>query len=180
MSRHRRSRSLNSEREGHSEARSVLRRVGFLLLSVGGVLLVIGLIDFFSALNGHMEPERFWMMMVALPVLGLGGVLLSVGYQRQIMQYQMRAAVPAVIEAFDDVASGTKDSVRLLAGAIGEGLRGDASSSTQACPLCSHVNSANAKFCDDCGMALAHTCPTCNVANDVDSKFCSSCGAKFA
>ena len=157
-----------------------MRVFGFLLLLVGGVLLATGLIDFFSAMSGHGAPTKFWMAMVGLPLCGFGGMLLTAGFRRKIAQYQMREMTPAITETFDDVAAGTQDAVRQLAGAIGEGLRGDSTSASQPCPSCRHVNSATAKFCDDCGTALARTCPACHGSNDGDAKFCNACGAKFA
>lgn len=189
MSQRRRTNRLVQERGGHVGTRIILRFTGFGLAGVGGVLAAIGLIDFLRAFTGmssagpgfteHKFPSKFWMALVGLPMLGIGLQMLKAGFQRKIAQYQMREMSPAITETFDDVAAGTHDSVRQLAGAIGEGLRGDSAPVGQVCPFCQHVNSATAKFCDDCGTALARTCPTCHAANDGDAKFCNDCGAKF-
>jgi len=44
------------------------------------------------------------------------------------------------------------------------------------CSNCGSQNEAGAKFCSECGTALAVTCPTCNAVNRAGAKFCSECG----
>ncbi len=66
-----------------------------------------------------------------------------------------------------------------------------------ACPACGAKNSADAKFCKDCGCKIEHecqceectcdkaeapapkVCPTCGVENAADMNFCDKCGAKL-
>ena len=44
------------------------------------------------------------------------------------------------------------------------------------CPACSTENRAGAKFCRDCGSALALACPACGAAIAPDQAFCDECG----
>jgi class 3 adenylate cyclase/tetratricopeptide (TPR) repeat protein len=44
------------------------------------------------------------------------------------------------------------------------------------CPQCSHENPAGARFCNNCGTALAGVCRACGHANAPGSRFCSNCG----
>jgi len=44
------------------------------------------------------------------------------------------------------------------------------------CPNCAHENSAEAKFCSECGTSLTITCPVCSTVAGLDAKFCSNCG----
>jgi class 3 adenylate cyclase/tetratricopeptide (TPR) repeat protein len=44
------------------------------------------------------------------------------------------------------------------------------------CPSCGAVNRLDAKFCRECGTALAARCPTCGASNDAGQKFCDECG----
>jgi class 3 adenylate cyclase/tetratricopeptide (TPR) repeat protein len=49
-----------------------------------------------------------------------------------------------------------------------------------ACPSCGVANRAAAKFCNECGAALALSCPACGAANEAGAKFCDECGAPLA
>jgi len=46
------------------------------------------------------------------------------------------------------------------------------------CPKCNEENDADAKFCKECGAAVAKTahCPDCGELNDADANFCDNCG----
>jgi class 3 adenylate cyclase len=43
------------------------------------------------------------------------------------------------------------------------------------CASCGTDNRPGAKFCTECGSALAPTCPSCGTANQPGAKFCSEC-----
>jgi len=48
------------------------------------------------------------------------------------------------------------------------------------CPKCGTANSADAKFCSNCGSALGNVkCPNCETMNRADARFCSNCGHKL-
>jgi membrane protease subunit (stomatin/prohibitin family) len=46
------------------------------------------------------------------------------------------------------------------------------------CPQCGNENPGSARFCLDCGHALATsvTCPDCGAENPIAAKFCGGCG----
>jgi class 3 adenylate cyclase/tetratricopeptide (TPR) repeat protein len=44
------------------------------------------------------------------------------------------------------------------------------------CPACGHGNRAQAKFCEECGAALARRCPNCGEEVRPGARFCDSCG----
>lgn len=44
------------------------------------------------------------------------------------------------------------------------------------CSVCSTVNPENAKFCFNCGAALAVACPSCGTPAQQGAKFCFNCG----
>jgi class 3 adenylate cyclase/predicted ATPase len=48
------------------------------------------------------------------------------------------------------------------------------------CPNCRADVSERAKFCSQCGSALALSCPSCGSSEAPGSKFCAKCGASFA
>jgi class 3 adenylate cyclase len=45
------------------------------------------------------------------------------------------------------------------------------------CPTCSTDNRPGAKFCVECGTALAAGCPTCGTVNPSGAKFCAECAS---
>jgi class 3 adenylate cyclase len=45
------------------------------------------------------------------------------------------------------------------------------------CPRCAAENREGAKFCSECGSALASACPSCGAQLEGTEKFCSECGA---
>ena len=48
------------------------------------------------------------------------------------------------------------------------------------CPACGSENPEGAKFCGNCGAALAATCPACGNRNAPGTKFCTECGTSLA
>jgi predicted ATPase/class 3 adenylate cyclase len=44
------------------------------------------------------------------------------------------------------------------------------------CPSCGTASAAGAKFCSECGTALARACPSCGTPADASAKFCAECG----
>ncbi len=44
------------------------------------------------------------------------------------------------------------------------------------CPNCSHENSADARFCENCGQPLEVTCPNCGSPVSPQAKYCKTCG----
>lgn len=48
-----------------------------------------------------------------------------------------------------------------------------------ACPKCGAKLAAEAKFCSECGTALAVACPKCGANADAQAKFCAQCGTNL-
>ena len=48
------------------------------------------------------------------------------------------------------------------------------------CPVCSHANPDDARFCSNCGNQLELTCPACSAPYEPGQKFCNQCGTKLA
>jgi RNA polymerase subunit RPABC4/transcription elongation factor Spt4 len=164
----------------HEQTRSVLRTVGIVLLLVGGTFLVVGIGSFFAAFGGMEPPRFFWCAFVGIPILFVGGVLTSYGFLGTVMRYSAQEMAPVGKDTFNYMAQGTKDSVKTLASAVGEGLRSGAPAPAERvrCHKCNQANDANAKFCSGCGTSLGKTkaCSACNELNDPDAKFCDNCG----
>lgn len=48
------------------------------------------------------------------------------------------------------------------------------------CQNCSHANHESARFCENCGQALARACPNCREPVPATAKFCGNCGFNLA
>lgn len=152
------------------------------MMIVGGIFLAIGLISFFSAFGGMGMPKYFWCAFVGMPLLGIGGAITKFAYMGAISRYVASEVAPVGVDVVNYTVDGTRDSIRDVASSIGAGLRGETDDESLRCSQCGERNDADAKFCDECGTALASTvaCQSCLEANDIDSKFCKSCGTRMA
>ena len=115
-------------------------------------------------------------------MLGIGTMLLKLGYMGAVARYIAGETAPVAGDTINYLADETHGSMRKIAGAIGEGLRGTAAVATVACPACGHGNDADARFCDQCGakMPTERTCASCGHLNDVDARFCANCGSALS
>jgi hypothetical protein len=179
---------------GHAGSRGCLRTVGPLVLGVGVVLTAIGFISFSSAFGGSGMPRYFWCAFIGLPMTGIGGAITKFAYMGRIGRYVAGEMAPVAKDTFNYVAKGAAPGVKDIARAVGEGLAaggaaggaGGAAASGEGrtlvrCHKCNKENDDKAKFCDECGTALAKTkpCPSCGEKNDPDARFCDECGKRF-
>jgi hypothetical protein len=172
----------------HSTHRGGLRALGVLLTGLGGILTVIGMVSFFSAFGGRGAPQLFWCAFLGLPLMGVGTVLLKLGYLGSVARYVASETAPVAADTLDYVARASTDGLREVAGAIGAGLRGaptgaaQATQATQPCGNCRAPQRLDANFCDRCGTAMTPVgaCARCYHQNDAAARFCRSCGAGLA
>jgi hypothetical protein len=168
----------------HNSVRDTLRFAGPVVTVIGLGFIIVGFADFFRAFGGSGEPRLFWCVFVGMPLLGVGGVLSSYGFMGKVLRYVAEETAPAGKDTFNYLANGTREGVKAVAGAIGQGLRegGLGGSPTMVrCPKCNALAPAEAKFCGQCGQSLGKTrpCPHCREMNDPDARFCDNCGQAF-
>lgn len=87
-------------------------------------------------------------------------------------------AMPGMIsQAMQQAAQSANNT----AGAGGAAAAG-AAIATLSCPNCHATIPASAKFCPECGKAVAATveCPSCHQSNPAGAKFCANCGTKLS
>jgi hypothetical protein len=170
--------------ENHGEARSALRTVGPIVAGVGGLLVLVGMVSFFSAFGGFGPPKHFWCAFLGMPILGVGIVLTKLGYMGRIARYMANEVAPVGKDTFNYMARGMRGSVQDLAAAVGAGLRegqqGPSSADDRgiACAKCGEQNDPTANFCKSCGLSIqsAAVCSACGDKNDADARFCDNCG----
>lgn len=138
----------------HDKVRSTLRIVGPSLAAVGGVLTLIGMASFFSAFGSFGTPRYFWCAFLGIPLLGVGLTITKFAYMGAVFRYMAGETAPVGKDTFNYMAEGTKEGVRTVAHAVGEGLSSGMNESTPSkklCTKCGVENDQDAKFCDNCG-----------------------------
>lgn len=176
---------------GHQRPRDLFRKLGIPLACLGGLLLAIGILDFMLKFGSMETPTLFiFCPLPGMILLGIGMGMTKAGYAGRIARYYSQEITPVATDTFNHAADRTKDSIRELAGAVGAGI-GEAIAGRDAtpgdavrirCHKCNHENDAMAKFCSQCGTALAKSvpCPGCGELNDPDARFCDHCGLALA
>jgi|SRR3954451_1396227 len=137
---------------GQRSTRIAFRVVGLVLLVVALGLLAVGLQNLFSTGDSFEGPDKFWMVLVGILLLGPAGWCLQAGFLGAASRYVAGETTPTI-----------KDSAAYLTdgrGLLGVGRTVDDAATQQVtgpfCSACGTRNDADASYCDKCGAALAH------------------------
>lgn len=151
-------------KKAHHINKKIFKISGIVILVVALVLFVIGLVNFFRSMNNGMPPDKFYMLFISVPLLGVASMLLSFGFKREIQTYIKNESVPV----FNEMSREVKEGVGNIADAVLD--------KSKVCPKCGVENDKQSNFCKNCGYAFVKTCPHCGNSVDADSKYCSKCG----
>ena len=141
----------------HSSTRRTLRTLGPILAGIGLLLIVIGVGSFFASFGSFEPPRYFWCAFLGMPLLFVGLAMCSFAFQGAILRYQAGEVAPVAKDTINYMAEGTREGVKTVATAFGEGIAAGMNNPRKAdnhCPRCGHSNDADAKFCKNCGAAL--------------------------
>lgn len=156
----------------HNEKKLKLRRIGIILLVVGGGFSLVGFVDFFASFAGAGMPTLFWCLFIGFPLLGIGGSLLKVSYLRETAQYVKDEGVPVTKDLYRDLKPEIKDFVNTLKGVDTE--------QEIVCSKCGTRNDSDNNYCKGCGEPLAaERCPNCGAELDPNSTYCGRCGKRL-
>jgi hypothetical protein len=169
----------------HDDARAMLRSVGPAIAGIGLLLTVVGIAGFVNSIGTSEPPRRFWCAIVGLPIMGIGLWISQFAFIGTITRYLAGEVAPVGKDMTNYMVAGTKDSIRDVAAAVGEGLSAAANGDTirgVRCLACNTENDLSANFCDSCGAALikSRPCEKCGEQNDADARFCDNCGTPVA
>ncbi len=169
----------------HKDVRTVLRLVGPLVVGLGLIFAAIGIGSFFMSFGSFEPPRYFWCAFIGLPLIGLGSTICKFAFMGAVTRYTANEIAPVGKDVVNYMADGTKDAVRDIAGAIGEGLSSSSDNHEVhviRCHKCNESNEASANFCKSCGTSLSKsvTCSSCHELNDPDARFCDNCGQEMA
>lgn len=167
----------------HIATRTKLRTIGIVLLIIGAVFTFIGFSSFFLTMITGKPPVLFCFAFIGLPMGFVGFILTMYGFMGSAARYVAGETAPVGKDVINYTAEGTKEGVKTIASAVGEGLgiKGQLGQTKIKCHKCGNLNDEGAKFCSGCGVALGKIkpCPKCNELNDPDAKFCDNCGYNF-
>jgi zinc-ribbon domain len=141
----------------HSTTRLVLRILGPTIAGFGVLFMAIGIGSFFSSFGTFEPPRYFWCFFVGIPLLGVGVAMCMFAFLGSFSRYISGEAAPVQKDTFNYLAHGTREGVKTLASAVGEGLAGGIGKEERVvkrCPSCDHENDSDAKFCKNCGSSL--------------------------
>ena len=165
----------------HQEKRAILRTIGPILVAIGLVFAVIGIGSFFSSFGTFGPPRYFWCVFVGMPLIAVGVSISKFAYMGAVSRYMANEVTPVGKDVVNYMADGTKDAVRDVATAIGEGLSSShhgGEVQVVRCHKCNESNEVTANFCKACGTALSKSvaCSNCGELNDPDARYCDNCG----
>jgi hypothetical protein len=172
---------------GHNQTRALLRLAGPLLMVVGGLLAIVGAVDFFSAFGSMRPPTLVWCLFVGLPLLSLGFAVARAGFAGKVARYYSQEYTPVATDTFKYAAREAKDGIRDVASAIAEGLAlpneveltessqapGDPEAGSRSAPEVGRGRSAITRPGEAVRLIRCHRC---NHDNAAQARFCSACG----
>jgi len=177
---------------GHRENRTVLRLIGPAVLGIGLLMTVIGFGSFFMSFASFGSPGEspgmpryFWCVFVGMPLMFVGIIICKFAFLGAVSRYFANEVTPVGKDVVNYMADGTKDAVRDVAAAIGEGISSslsDQETPVLRCHKCNENNETSAAFCKSCGVSLGKSvaCSKCGELNDPDARFCDDCGQAVA
>lgn len=138
--------------------RNALRAAGLGLVLLGGILVLVALVNFFEAFNNPMggTPSDFWLFFLGGPLFVVGLWCLYAGFFGTAARF---------------VAGELAPTVRQTMGYVGGGQR---------CPSCGRECEAGSRYCDSCGRPLGLTCSHCGVDNEAGAAYCRGCGSALS
>ncbi|HSE71768.1 MAG TPA: zinc ribbon domain-containing protein [Nocardioidaceae bacterium] len=131
--------------DSRARMRTTFRVLGILVFGAALVLMGIAVADFFAVARSDdfsAEPTKFWMFFLGVPLFGLGGFLLQLGFSGAAASYMA-----------DEHAAAMRTAGRNL------GLGSPGAPAPHAagpyCRSCGRQNDVDARFCDGCGSSMS-------------------------
>ena len=126
----------------HEKVKKNLKRIGFICLAIGAVLTVTAFVSFFRSIGSQSGefPRLFFLGFIGLPLIGIGAMLLSLGYRGELMKYAKNEAVPIVNE------TGREKNP-----ADGKFCKNCGKALYRVCPHCGKEIPEEGSFCNYCG-----------------------------
>ncbi len=170
---------------GHRERRLSLRVIGLMVLGIGLLFTAVGIGSFIAAFGSFDRPRYFWCALIGIPLVGVGAAICQFAFMGAVSRYMANEVTPVGKDVVNYMADGTRDAVRDVAAAVGEGISSSYTGphvQVVRCHKCNENNEASANYCKSCGSSLGKSvvCSKCGERNDPDARFCDNCGQQMA
>ena len=109
----------------HERTKFILKIIGPIVIAAGLACAVTGFTDMIISTNEGDMPQLFWLMIIGLPALGIGGMITLTAFRREITSYVKNEAVPVINETGEEIAPAVS--------AIASAARAN---NEDACPFC--------------------------------------------
>lgn len=160
----------------HPKAKKKMKVAGWIVLPIGGILAIVGFIDFFLSFETASMPHLFFLLFIGLPMIGIGASLLKFGYMKEVGEYIAGETAPIAKDVTNYMLDGTREELSKTVDA----LRGKkATSKVNICARCGEENPEDALYCSRCGSKIVLNCPYCGKQIDDGASFCSYCGKRI-
>ena len=157
----------------HLKNKKLFKILGITLTLIGSICMIIGIASFFKGFSNMEQPKLFYFCFIAVPFLGIGINLLTLGFKSEILNYHKNESVPVINEASSEL----KPTIKNVVEAVKE-ESGSSVTNTIVCS-CGAINDKSSKYCKNCGKPLFLVCPNCGANCDINSKYCNNCGNKL-
>ena len=141
----------------HVKKRKTCRTIGIILLITGGLFTAIGVGGFIISIAlSSPVPLLIFFALIGMPLLFTGTALTGYGFMGAVARYSAQEMAPVAKDTFNYMADGTQEGIKTIATAIGQGIGTGIAQSQSApksiqCPKCNYIETADAKFCSNCG-----------------------------
>jgi hypothetical protein len=102
--------------------RKTLRIGGLVTLAIGGVLVAIGIGNFFASFGSFQPPRFFWCCFLGMPLLFVGGAMTMFGFMGAVQRYAAGESAPVAKDVVNYLGETTQPGVKSLAKAMTEGV----------------------------------------------------------
>jgi len=106
-----------------SGIRRTLRRAGLAVLTLGGLMTLIGAGSFFASLGSFGPPRFFWCAFVGMPLLFVGGVMTVFGFLGAFQRYVAGESAPVAKDVVNYMGENIQPGVKSIAKAVTEGIK---------------------------------------------------------
>jgi hypothetical protein len=103
--------------------RKTLRRVGILVLGIGGLLTLLGIGSFFGSFGSFEPPRFFWCVFLGMPLIFVGAIMTIFGFMGAIGRYVAGESSPVAKDVINYMGDNTQPGVKSIAKAVTQGIK---------------------------------------------------------
>lgn len=85
----------------HPSTRRLLRTLGPILVGIGLLLIIVGMVGFFSSFGSFEPPHYFWCGFLGMPLLFVGIVMCQLAFLGTVARYVSAEAAPVHKDTFN-------------------------------------------------------------------------------